>query len=111
MEVSKIKRTIFYFRGLFQAFLFNPGRKMIALLAIIVGVSIVSALYLVAYDIEEQMALQLRDYGANVIQKPVNKTFTEKEMYAALDQIDKKDLVAYRPAHFVPGLVLLQTLA
>ncbi len=110
MKTSRFKKTFFYYRGLLQAFLFNPRRKLIALLAIIVGVGIISALYLVAYDIEEQMAYQLRNYGANLIQKPLSETFSENDMKNAIEQIDPEMLIAYRPAHFVPGLVLLQTL-
>lgn len=110
MKVINIQKAKFYFRGLLQAFLNKPGRKIIALAAIIVGVGIISALYLVAYDIEEQMAHQLRNYGANVIQKPLNETFNEKDMELALSQIDKKYLVAYRPARFLPAQILLQTL-
>ncbi len=110
MNRAPFGKTVFYYRGLLQAFLFNPGRKMIALLAIVVGVGIISALYLVAYDIEEQMAWQLRNYGANLIQKPLEQTFPEKDMEQAIEHMDRETLLAYRPAHFVPGLVLLQTL-
>ncbi len=40
----------------------------------------------------------------------MNETFSEEEMTLAIEQMNSDFLVAYRPAHFVPGLVLLQTL-
>lgn len=66
-SVNKTKSLFFYFSGLLKAFIRSPGRKLIVLAAITVGVGIVSALFHVAYDIEDKMARQLRNYGANVI--------------------------------------------
>ena len=48
----------------------RKARYILPIIALIIGVSIASALLMVSMDIEEKIAMELRDYGPNLIAVP-----------------------------------------
>lgn len=73
------KRKMF-FKMIFSSVLRRKSRMLIAILAIAIGSTIISALMSIYYDIPKQMGKSFRSYGANLI-------FTPKD-----DLIEKEDL-------------------
>ena len=51
------------------------SRMIVALLAIMVGATILSGLGMIYYDVPRQMSSQFRSYGANVILMPSGDGF------------------------------------
>ncbi len=59
------------------------SRMIVALLAIIVGATILSGLEMIYYDVPRQMSAEFRSYGANMILAPAGEGSIEKEDVAA----------------------------
>lgn len=69
---------------------------IIALLAIIVGATILSGLGLIYFDVPRQMSSQFRSYGANII-------FTPNDTEVGISQEDMETGVSYFPASELEG--------
>ena len=59
-----------YLTLIYKSFLMRKARYILPIIALIIGVSIASALLMVSMDIEEKIAMELRDYGPNLIAVP-----------------------------------------
>ncbi|MCW5951490.1 MAG: ABC transporter permease [Propionibacteriaceae bacterium] len=63
-------RARMYLRMITRAFVRRISRVVIASLAIVVGATTLSALGIITYTVPEQMARELRSYGANLVVSP-----------------------------------------
>ena len=63
-------RARMYLRMITRAFVRRLSRVVIASLAIMVGATTLSALGIITYTVPEQMARELRNYGANLVVSP-----------------------------------------
>ena len=77
------------------------SRMIIALLAIVVGATILSGLVTIYYDVPRQMGAQFRNYGANMIftasgEEPLTQGNVEK----GISYIPKNELVGYTPYRY-----------
>ena len=77
------KKRRMFVRMVLASLLRRRSRMIIALLAIVVGATILSGLGMIYYDVPRQMSSQFRSYGANVILTPsgssdMNKNEIEK---------------------------------
>ncbi|MGC3955962.1 MAG: ABC transporter permease [Propionicimonas sp.] len=63
-------RARMYLRMITRAFVRRLSRVVIASLAIVVGATTLSALGIITYTVPEQMARELRSYGANLVVSP-----------------------------------------
>lgn len=63
-------RVRMYLRMITRAFVRRISRVVIASLAIVVGATTLSALAIITYTVPEQMARELRSYGANLVVSP-----------------------------------------
>lgn len=63
-------RARMYLRMITRAFVRRISRVVIASLAIVVGATTLSALAIITYTVPEQMARELRSYGANLVVSP-----------------------------------------
>ena len=77
------------------------SRMIIALLAIVVGATILSGLVTIYYDVPRQMGAQFRNYGANMIftasgEEPLTHETVEK----GISYIPKNELVGYTPYRY-----------
>lgn len=63
-------RVQMYLRMITRAFVRRISRVVIASLAIVVGATTLSALGIITYTVPEQMARELRSYGANLVVSP-----------------------------------------
>ncbi len=64
------KKHRMFVRMVLASLLRRRSRMIVALLAIVVGATILSGLGLIYYDVPRQMSSQFRSYGANVILTP-----------------------------------------
>jgi len=89
------KRKMFL-QMIFAALIRRKSRMVIALLAIVVGATVLFGLFTIYYDIPRQMGAEFRNYGANMIITPSgDENLTDSEVEEAIDLIDKDDLVGY----------------
>ncbi len=71
------------------------SRMIVALLAIVVGATILSGLEMIYYDVPRQMSAQFRSYGANVIFTPSGEGY--------IDAADLEESVAFFPSEELEG--------
>ena len=63
-------RARMYLRMITKAFVRRLSRVVIASLSIVVGATTLSALGIITYTVPEQIARELRSYGANLVVSP-----------------------------------------
>lgn len=68
------KKHRMFIRMVMASLLRRRSRMIVALLAIVVGATILSGLGMIYYDVPRQMSAQFRSYGANVILTPSDGT-------------------------------------
>jgi putative ABC transport system permease protein len=61
------------FRMLRQSWLRNPRRKLLSITTVFLAASLLSALMLVSIDIGDQMAREMKSYGANILILPAEQ--------------------------------------
>ena len=88
------KRRMF-FKMIFSSLVRRRSRMVIALLAVIVGATILSGLGLIYFDVPRQMSSQFRSYGANII-------FTSQDDEGISDEAVEEG-VSYFPASELEG--------
>ena len=77
------------------------SRMIIALLAIVVGATILSGLGLIYFDVPRQMSSQFRSYGANVIFTPEDEAGISDETLAeGIAYIPEAELEGYTPYRY-----------
>lgn len=77
------------------------SRMIVALLAVVVGATILSGLGLIYYDVPRQMSAQFRSYGANVIFTPSGDSYiTDDEIKKAVSVFPSDKLEGYTPYRY-----------
>ena len=77
------------------------SRMIVALLAIMVGATILSGLGMIYYDVPRQMSSQFRSYGANVIIMPSGDGFIQEQaLQTALGKFPDAELEGYTPYRY-----------
>ncbi len=77
------------------------SRMIVALLAIIVGATILAGLGMIYYDVPRQMSAQFRSYGANIIFMPPEGKYIESEAVTdAVSVIPSNELEGYTPYRY-----------
>ena len=81
----------------------RKSRMLIALLAVVVGATILSGLVTIYYDIPRQMGMEFRNYGANMILVPADSTaggMPQPAIDEAVSHVDADELVGVAPYHY-----------
>lgn len=73
---------------------------LVALLAIMIGATILSGLVTIYYDVPRQMGAQFRSYGANMIFVAADEDFTEQDVKDGLSYIRTEELVGVAPYRY-----------
>lgn len=90
-----------FFRMVAASLVRRRSRMIVALLAIVVGATILSGLGMIYYDVPRQMSAQFRSYGANIILTPDNENgIEENTLKAAVAAFDKEQLQGYTPYRY-----------
>ena len=77
------------------------SRMIVALLAIVVGATILSGLVTIYYDVPRQMGAQFRNYGANMIFTPTEGTYlTKADVESGLALIERSEMEGYAPFRY-----------
>lgn len=84
-----------FWRMIFSSILRRPSRVLIAILAVAIGATTLSSLVTIAIDVPEQMAREVRSYGANVVMSPAQEQgfLTEDSVMQVQQFIRGKELV------------------
>lgn len=78
-------RARMYLRMITRAFVRRLSRVLIASLSIIVGATTLSALAIITYTVPDQIARELRSYGANLVVSPSSTQTVRVDDMAALN--------------------------
>lgn len=77
------------------------SRMIVALLAIVVGATILSGLEMIYYDVPRQMSAQFRSYGANVIFTPSGDGYiTDEALEQGIAYFSDDELEGYTPYRY-----------
>ncbi|MEE3406091.1 MAG: ABC transporter permease, partial [Acutalibacteraceae bacterium] len=95
------KKRRMFFRMIAASLVRRRSRMIIALLAVMVGATILSGLGMIYYDVPRQMSSQFRSYGANVIIMPSGEGFImEQDLKTALKKIPDAELEGCTPYRY-----------
>ncbi|MDR3216868.1 MAG: ABC transporter permease [Clostridiaceae bacterium] len=83
MEGKKFKKYKMYLKMVTSSLLRRRSRMIVALLAIIIGATILSGMITVYYDIPRQMGSEMRSYGANLVLIPSGEGMTADDVNEA----------------------------
>jgi len=100
---GKSSKQAFYLRMIFSSFARRRGRMLVALLAVVVGATVLSGLVTIYYDMPRQMGMEFRNYGANMILVPADATaggMTSDAIDDALACVGKDELVGVARYHY-----------
>ena len=95
-----MKKRQMFFRMITASLMRRRSRMIVALLAIVIGATILSGLVTIYFDVPRQMGASFRNYGANMIFTPEGEDFTREEMAEALQVIDAAELVGATPFRY-----------
>lgn len=93
-------RARMYLRMITRSFVRRLSRVLIASLSIIVGATTLSALGIITYTVPEQIARELRSYGANVVVSPAGAQAVRTDEMDAINKAlaaDGVTVVNYAP--------------
>lgn len=94
------KKRKMYFRMLTASLMRRRSRMLVALLAIMIGATILSGLVTIYYDVPRQMGAQFRNYGANMLFTATDKSFTQEDVEKAVSVIPEDQIVGVAPYHY-----------
>ena len=94
------KRKMFL-RMITASLLRRRSRMLIALLSNAVGVTILSGLVTIYYDVPRQMGAQLRNYGANMIFLPSGDSLSSEQAAEAAAHIPEGNIVGMTPYRYI----------
>ena len=95
-----MKKRKMYFRLITASLMRRRSRMLVALLAIMIGATILSGLVTIYIDVPRQMGAQFRSYGANMIFTAADKDFTQEDVANGISYIGKGELVGVAPYHY-----------
>ncbi len=95
-------KTKMFFKMITSSILKRRSRMIIALLAIIVGATILSGLVTIYYDVPRQMGAQFRNYGANMIftSSSSDAKLTDEAVKEGVKKIPAAELKGYTPYRY-----------
>lgn len=92
----KNKKRLMFLKMVTSSLVRRRSRMLVALLAIMVGATILSGLVMIYYDVPRQMSAQFRSYGANVIFTPAESGFiTDEDVEKGISYIPSNALEGY----------------
>ena len=95
------KKRRMFIRMIAASLVRRRSRMFVALLAIIVGATILAGLGMIYYDVPRQMSAQFRSYGANIIFMPPEGKYIESEAVTdAVSVIPSNELEGYTPYRY-----------
>ena len=95
------KKQLMFIRMVTASLVRRRSRMIVALLAIIVGATILSGLGMIYYDVPRQMSSQFRSYGANIIFTPSGDAYiTESDLKDAVSYFSSAELDGYTPYRY-----------
>jgi len=95
------KKRRMFVRMIVASLLRRRSRMIVALLAIVVGATILSGLALIYFDVPRQMSSQFRSYGANLIfTSSGENALTEEMLQKGISFIPEKELEGYTPYRY-----------
>ena len=95
------KKHRMFVRMVLASLLRRRSRMIVALLAIVVGATILSGLGLIYYDVPRQMSAQFRSYGANVLLTPSGKSdMKDSDIKKAVSVFPEDKLKGYTPYRY-----------
>lgn len=95
------KKHRMFIRMVLASLLRRRSRMIVALLAIVVGATILSGLGLIYYDVPRQMSAQFRSYGANVIfTSSGGSDMSDDEIKKAISVFPSDKLEGYTPYRY-----------
>ena len=77
-RIEMTKRKM-YLKMILSSFIRRKSRMVVALLAVIIGATIMSGLITIYFDIPRQLGKEFRSYGANFICLPNEGKISEEE--------------------------------
>ena len=90
-----------FFKMISLSLLRRRSRMIVALLAIVVGATVLAGLVTIYYDVPRQMSESMRSYGANMIFTPDGTdSLTDEMIERALSYIPARDLDGYTPYRY-----------
>lgn len=96
-----MKKQRMFLRMITASLTRRRSRMVVALLAIMIGATILSGLVTIYYDVPRQMGAQFRSYGANMIFTAAGENgFTLEDVADALTVIDEGQLVGVAPYRY-----------
>ena len=96
-------RQAMYLRMITASVARRKSRMLVALLAVVVGATVLSGLVTIYYDIPRQMGMEFRNYGANMILVPADATkggMTQEDIDGAIAHIRSDEIVGVSPYHY-----------
>ena len=96
-------RQAMYLRMITASLARRKSRMLVALLAVVVGATVLSGLVTIYYDIPRQMGMEMRSYGANMILVPSSADqggMTQADIDSAVAFINDDELVAVSPYRY-----------
>lgn len=100
---GKTSRQAMYLRMITASVARRKSRMLVALLAVVVGATVLSGLVSIYYDIPRQMGMEMRRYGANMILVPADSTqggMTAEAIDEAASLVGTSELVGVSPYHY-----------
>ncbi|MBQ9005308.1 MAG: ABC transporter permease, partial [Atopobiaceae bacterium] len=96
-------RQAMYLRMITASLARRKSRMLVALLAVVVGATVLSGLVTIYYDMPRQMGMQMRRYGANMILVPADSTqggMTQESIDEVVSLIKPDEMVGVSPYHY-----------
>ena len=94
-------RRKMFVRMIVASLIRRRSRMIVALLAIIVGATILSGLGLIYFDVPRQMSSQFRSYGANIIFMPSGEeSISDDDISAGVAHFAAAELEGYTPYRY-----------
>ena len=89
-----------YLKMILSSFIRRKSRMIVALLAVIIGSTIMSGLITIYFDIPRQLGKEFRSYGANFICLPNEGKISEEEYNNFKELIKSKNVVGIAPYRY-----------
>lgn len=95
------KKQRMFIRMVIASLVRRRSRMIVALLAIVVGATILSGLGMIYYDVPRQMSSQFRSYGANIIFTPSGEGYIESaDLQKGISYFKSEELEGYTPYRY-----------
>lgn len=98
-RIEMTKRKM-YLKMILSSFIRRKSRMVVALLAVIIGATIMSGLITIYFDIPRQLGKEFRSYGANFICLPNEGKISEEEYNKFKELIKNKNVVGIAPYRY-----------